>query len=317
MTDVSGYRIGKVSKLTGISSDTLRIWERRYAAVVPVRTEAGGRLYTADDIARLKLIKNLVDGGDSIGNVATLSIDQLQARADETIQVSKNGLPQSPIRLLTIGESLTRAMKAAELNLEDIELVASYPNINNYLAEHANIEADVLVIEQPTLQTETSLQIMDWLDHAHASHAVVIYRFANQDALEKLPRSKSSTLRAPANPQTIREHCLGLHSADLLGTKPKTPVPSEISESAPARRYSDDALAKIASISPVIQCECPHHLAELISSLSAFEKYSSECESRNREDAEMHAYLSRTASHARHMIENALDMVIEIENIEV
>ena len=55
----------------------------------------------------------------------------------------------------------------------------------------------------------------------------------------------------------------------------------------------------------------------MIASLNAFEVYSSECESRNREDAELHGYLSRTASHARHMIENALDMVIEIENIEL
>ncbi len=317
MTNLSGYRIGKVSKLTGISSDTLRIWERRYAAVVPVRTEAGGRLYTADDIARLKLIKNLVDGGDSIGNVATLSIEQLQARADETIQVSKQGRPQSPIRLIIIGESLSRSMQSAEPNLEDIELVAGYPNINSFLTEQPKAAVDVLVIEQPTLQTETSLQILDWLDHAHATHAVVIYRFANQDALEKLPKSKSSTLRAPTNPLTIREHCLGLHSAELIRSKPQESSISDISEEAPARRYSDDALAKIASISPVIKCECPHHLAELISSLSAFEKYSSECESRNLEDAEMHAYLSRTASHARHMIENALDMVIEIENIEL
>ena len=65
MMNSTGYRIGKVSRLTGISADTLRIWERRYAAVVPVRTEAGGRLYSADDIARLKLIKNLV--GDAFG----------------------------------------------------------------------------------------------------------------------------------------------------------------------------------------------------------------------------------------------------------
>ena len=76
MNESLGYRIGKVSKLTGISADTLRIWERRYAAVVPVRTEAGGRIYSTDDVSRLKIMKSLVDGGDSIGTVATLSIEQ-------------------------------------------------------------------------------------------------------------------------------------------------------------------------------------------------------------------------------------------------
>ena len=317
MINSAGYRIGKVSKLTGISADTLRIWERRYAAVVPVRTEAGGRLYSADDIARLKLIKNLVDGGDSIGNVATLSIEQLQARSDETQRATSQILKHTPIRMVVIGESLSTIMKSAENSLQDIDLVACYANINVLLAADKPDQADILVIEQPTLQAETSIQIVDWLDRVNASHALLVYRFANQQALDKLARSKSSTLKAPASPQTIREHCLGLVTRQSTPDSHGDSEKSDFSEPAPARRYDDQALARIASISPVIKCECPHHLAELITSLNAFEKYSSECESRNSKDAELHAYLSRTASHARHMIENALDMVIEIENIEI
>ena len=317
MSITSGYRIGKVSKLTGISADTLRIWERRYAAVVPVRTEAGGRLYTTDDIARLKLMKNLVDGGDSIGNVATLTIEQLQSRADETEQVSAQGLADGPIRVVTIGDALTISMKTDEHGLDGLELVASYLNTTAFLNETESVSADVLVIEQPTLHGETAQQLVNWIKWIDATHAVVVYRFANQDALGKLPKSKSSTLKAPVRAQSIRDHILALRSSKALSIKSDTPAKAEITEPAPARRYSDEALAKISSISPVIKCECPHHLAELIASLSAFEQYSSECESRNRDDAELHAYLSRTASHARHMIENALDMVIEIENIEV
>jgi hypothetical protein len=33
-TPAAGYKIGKASQLTGISTDKLRIWERRYAVVV-------------------------------------------------------------------------------------------------------------------------------------------------------------------------------------------------------------------------------------------------------------------------------------------
>ena len=58
-------------------------------------------------------------------------------------------------------------------------------------------------------------------------------------------------------------------------------------------------------------------LAELISDLVAFERYSSECESRNLKDAALHAYLHATASHARNLIEGALAHVIEVEGIEV
>ena len=79
----SVYKIGVVSRLTGISAETLRIWERRYDTVTPARTAAGDRVYDADDIARLRLIKQLVDHGDSIGSVASLTEQVLQARIND------------------------------------------------------------------------------------------------------------------------------------------------------------------------------------------------------------------------------------------
>jgi hypothetical protein len=90
-----------------------------------------------------------------------------------------------------------------------------------------------------------------------------------------------------------------------------------VGEEAPPRRYSDETLARLAGLSTTIKCECPRHLAELVTSLSAFEQYSSECESRSVKDAELHAYLNSTAAHARHMFENALSLVIEAENIDI
>ncbi|MEL7297161.1 MAG: MerR family DNA-binding transcriptional regulator, partial [Pseudomonadota bacterium] len=39
----TGYSIGAVARLTGISTHTLRIWERRYAAIVAERTDSGRR----------------------------------------------------------------------------------------------------------------------------------------------------------------------------------------------------------------------------------------------------------------------------------
>ena len=59
------------------------------------------------------------------------------------------------------------------------------------------------------------------------------------------------------------------------------------------------------------------YLAELLTSLTAFEQYSNECESRDTRDAELHHYLATAASHARHTIEDALSMVIDAENIDV
>jgi len=71
------YPIRAVSKLTGIPIDTLRAWERRYAAVTPTRDDRG-RMYTEADVARLRLLNSAVEQGHSIGRLAGLSNDQLR-----------------------------------------------------------------------------------------------------------------------------------------------------------------------------------------------------------------------------------------------
>lgn len=72
------YPIRAVSKLTGISVDTLRAWERRYAVVEPERDERG-RLYGEADVERLKLLRQAVEQGHAIGRVAALTSDELRA----------------------------------------------------------------------------------------------------------------------------------------------------------------------------------------------------------------------------------------------
>ncbi len=61
------YRIKRVAHLTGINPATLRAWERRYHLLTPLRSPAGYRLYTDEDVAILARIKRLIDEGLSIG----------------------------------------------------------------------------------------------------------------------------------------------------------------------------------------------------------------------------------------------------------
>lgn len=65
----SSYPISAVAKLTGLPLDTLRAWERRYGAVVPTRSPRG-RLYSEEQIKRLILLRQAVEQGHSIGQVA-------------------------------------------------------------------------------------------------------------------------------------------------------------------------------------------------------------------------------------------------------
>ena len=71
------YPLRTVSKLTGLSPDIIRAWEKRYHVVAPIRGARGARLYSAADIDHLSLLARAVGGGRAIGDVARLTRAQL------------------------------------------------------------------------------------------------------------------------------------------------------------------------------------------------------------------------------------------------
>lgn len=77
------HPIGVVSERTGLSLDVLRVWERRYGVVEPARGSGGQRLYSDDDIVRLRLLQAATQGGRSIGQVARLATIELGALVAE------------------------------------------------------------------------------------------------------------------------------------------------------------------------------------------------------------------------------------------
>jgi DNA-binding transcriptional MerR regulator len=52
-----------VERETGLSADTLRVWERRYGFPQPLRDSSGRRRYPKEQVERLRQIKRLVDAG--------------------------------------------------------------------------------------------------------------------------------------------------------------------------------------------------------------------------------------------------------------
>ena len=72
-----------VTRRTGVSADVLRVWEKRYAVVTPVRSTSGRRLYSDADIERLRLLVQATRTGRPIGQVAALPTTALLALLDE------------------------------------------------------------------------------------------------------------------------------------------------------------------------------------------------------------------------------------------
>ena len=77
MTGRGEYSMRVVTRMTGLSADTIRAWERRYGAVVPARTDGNTRRYSASDVRRLGLLKEATDRGHRIGDIAKLSEGEL------------------------------------------------------------------------------------------------------------------------------------------------------------------------------------------------------------------------------------------------
>jgi methanogenic corrinoid protein MtbC1 len=70
--------IAAVERDTGLSKDTLRIWERRYGFPQPVRDAIGERAYPPEQVEKLRLLKRLMDNGHRPGKLVTLPIAELQ-----------------------------------------------------------------------------------------------------------------------------------------------------------------------------------------------------------------------------------------------
>jgi methylmalonyl-CoA mutase cobalamin-binding subunit len=77
-----GLPIASVERETGLSKDTLRVWERRYGFPSPQRDANGERLYDPEQVRRLTQIKRLIDRGHRPGKLLALDDASLLALDD-------------------------------------------------------------------------------------------------------------------------------------------------------------------------------------------------------------------------------------------
>ena len=330
------FGISAVSRLTGISPHVLRIWERRYQVVEPKRSDTQRREYDREDVHRLTLVKSLVDHGHSIRHVASQPTEQLESLLGETGEAPTETIPQDPksdgplttARIAYVGSMFRDALREAADSVTGLKIVAEDETMESLGGAIKPGSVDLLVIESPTLFEEQVLEVQKLVSALQARRAVLIYRFAKHSVVEPLDKDLRmvTAMRAPVDAAELRLAC----TADL-----KRPDPAEerqkeneareaiarnndaASDDVPARHFSDPELAKIARITSVVQCECPQHLASLLSSLSAFEAYSAACENQGETDAQLHAYLHRTTAECRAEMEAALLHVLDVENISL
>lgn len=143
------YPIRAVARLTGVPIDTLRAWERRYAAVTPER-DGRERVYSDDDVARLRLLNRAVQSGHAIGRASTLSNAQLTRLLDthttaEVAGAAGHAAPGVDTAVLT---RALATLDSAAVDAEFSRLAATVPPVT--------LVRDVLM---PTIRTSGE----DWM----------------------------------------------------------------------------------------------------------------------------------------------------------
>ena len=320
--DPSLHRSGAVARMLRMPVATLRVWERRYGLTQPKLSPSGQRLYSAADVRRLALVKQLTDLGHAIGSLAPLDMAQLQrVAADHASALAatqagerSNAAPVPPVRawrLALIGTALgTRLQRPALLRRlgRPVRLLGPFGDTVRAAAALQGSDVDALLFHEPQLH-EGWLASMEADAPAFAGlPKAVLYGFAADPVCEALATAGMALLREPQPDVVVAQW---LHSLSM-SAKPPQPASGKhapTTEPVPPRRWDDAALADFAGRSSTIACECPRHVAELLLQLSHFEAYSAECEHRSAADAELHAYLRQVAAASRTRFEAALEHV--------
>jgi hypothetical protein len=317
------YRSGAVARMLHMPVATLRVWERRYALTQPALTPSGQRLYSADDVQRLALIKQLTELGHAIGSVARLDMPQLQrvacthAQASAATRMNKPAAaghvpPVRAWRLAVIGAAMgSRVQRPALLRRLDrpVVLLGPFDDIAQAASELSGSRVDALLFYEPQLREGWQAAVEAAAPAIAGVPKAVVYSFAADPVCEALATAGTALLREPQPDVVVAQWLNSLSSKAATEPQCAAELPAPGADPTPPRRWNNAALAEFANLSPTIACECPRHVAELLMQLSHFETYSAECEHRNAADAELHAYLRQVATASRTRFEAALEHV--------
>ncbi len=80
------YTIEIAAQMSGLTKNVIRAWELRYKALLPARTESNRRLYSDEDIKKLKLLNELTHKGFRIGTIANLTYEELKSLNDSPVK---------------------------------------------------------------------------------------------------------------------------------------------------------------------------------------------------------------------------------------
>ena len=304
------YGIGTVARLTGLKPDTLRVWERRYGLGASHKSTTGRRQYTQADLDHLQLIAALVASGSRIGEIANTERKTLELLVRNRGRSGRESLPERKPRAVFVGKQLCDWLDSHQGCIAGVDArLARMALIDFVPADQSGLEeVDTLVVECPNLASGNVNMLQAVADHFKARKVIVSYQFGNDRWLAELESRGHAATTFPPDPAYLAfEITRGLaEKAASLGESNL----GELMHAQP-RQFSENELLAARQLKSTLDCECPRHISDLISALANFEAYSSSCSVENWHDAAVHSCIYAYTGQARHLMEKALQAVLE------
>ena len=255
------YPIKVVSQMTGLSVHVIRAWEKRYNVVEPDRSDTNRRLYSEEEIEKLKLLNDAVHHGHNIGGIANLSLEELKALLKKdnpelskiTAAVVKSETDKSVQDILTECISAIKNYKAKQL--ESILLNASTKLTQPILIEELIVP---LVYKVGDMWHEGEIRVAN--EHL-ASSVIRSFMF---NLLESYSINDSAPIMVSATPLG-QEHELGALIAGVVAASSGWKV-IYLGSSLPAEEIGavvSHLNAKVIALSIIYPNDDPHLKREL------------------------------------------------------
>ncbi|MFO0762132.1 MAG: MerR family transcriptional regulator [Byssovorax sp.] len=238
---MSRYRIRNVSQLSGVSAATLRAWERRYGVPSPARTASSYRLYDDADVATIKRMRDLVQGGIAAAEAARIVLSSAPSREEApredadpfalaserivaaAVRLDPDALEREVSRSLTLGPAVTlfdRVLGPALRRIGDLWHEGAITVAQEHLASQVAAGAllDLIRLSQP----------------AEATRRVALACFADEDhvlglygmALRFTSWGYRTVMIGARTPPTAIARITSTIAPDLVGLSVTIPPPS-------------------------------------------------------------------------------------------
>lgn len=231
------------------------------------------------------------------------------------------------IRVAILDEQIPAQLRERPHDAAGLDVVWNGTSLEELLRFTARESPQVIVANLDRLGVDPSESARQLLAASAAELFITVYEFAPRSTVEHLTGERRRVVRAPVSIPMLKTQMMSAIVRGMLAdvATPRATPPSRppiargptVSELPAAPRYTDAQLGTLRERQSRLACECPNHVAELVASLVAFERYSRTCANRDEDDAAMHRTLARATADARRVMEDALTELLRFENISV